>query len=120
VCTHLTKRGNRYSIRRKIPVDLQGHYGRTEIVKALGTSNRREAEQLCRVAGAKLDEEFASVRAALAAPTPSLNTPPVPSSDTPSRINTDEVASRTLGLLRQRRDAAAAQGYHMLTVFLEQ
>lgn len=51
VCTHLTKRGSRYSIRRKVPVDLQGHYGRSEIVKALGTSDRREAEQLCRVAG---------------------------------------------------------------------
>jgi hypothetical protein len=54
VCTHLIKRSSRYSIRRKVPVDLQSHYGRTEIVKALGTSDRREAEQLCRVAGAKL------------------------------------------------------------------
>lgn len=68
VCTHLTKRRTRYSIRRKIPVDLQSHYGRTEIIKALGTSDRREAEQLCRAEGARLDEEFANVRAALAAP----------------------------------------------------
>jgi integrase len=120
VCTHLTKRGSRYSIRRKVPVDLQGHYGRSEIVKALGTSDRREAEQLCRVAGAKLDEEFAGVRAALAASTPTQDRPATaPAPDTPIRINADEVASRTLGLLRQRRDAAAAQGYEALTAFYE-
>jgi hypothetical protein len=121
VCTHLTKRGSRYSIRRKVPIGLQSHYGRTEIVKALGTSDRREAEQLCRVAGAKLDEEFESVRAALAASTPSQNTPaPAAAPDTAIRINADALASHTLGLLRQRRDAAAAQGYEALTSFLEQ
>ncbi|MGZ5199981.1 MAG: DUF6538 domain-containing protein [Telluria sp.] len=120
MCTHLTKRGNRYSIRRKIPVDLQDHYGRTEVVKALGTSDRREAEQLCRVAGAKLDEEFANVRTALAASAPTQDTPATaPAPDTPIRINADEVASRTLGLLRQRRDAAAAQGYEALAAFHE-
>jgi hypothetical protein len=121
VCTHLSKRGSRYSIRRKIPVDLQGHYGRAEVVKALGTSDRREAEQLCRVAGAKLDEEFASVRAALAASATSPNVQaPVPASDAPPQINADVVASHTLGLLRQRRDGAAAQGYEALATFLEQ
>jgi integrase len=120
VCTHLIKRSSRYSIRRKVPVDLQSHYGRTEIVKALGTSDRREAEQLCRVAGSKLDEEFASVRAALAASAPTQDTPATaPTPDTPIRINADEVASCTLGLLRQRRDAAAAHGYEALTAFLE-
>jgi integrase len=128
VCTHLAKRGSRYSIRRKVPVDLQGHYGRSEIVKALGTSDRREAEQLCRVAGAKLDEEFAGVRAALtaapsaspAASAPTQDTPATsPATDTPIRINADEVASRTLGLLRQRRDAAAGQGYEALAAFHE-
>jgi integrase len=99
---------------------LQSHYGRTEIVKALGTSDRREAEQLCRVAGVKLDEEFASVRAALAASAPTQDTPaPAPATDAPIRINADEVASRTLGLLRQRRDTAAARGYEELTAFLE-
>ena len=99
LCSHLIKRGSRYSIRRKIPVDLQSHYGRTEIVKALGTSDRREAEQLCRVAGVKLDEEFASVRAALAASAPTQPTPAtIPTTDTPIRINANEVASCTLRL----------------------
>lgn len=120
VCTHLAKRGNRYSIRRKVPVDLQSHYGRTEIMKALGTSDRREAEQRCRVEGAKLDEEFARVRAALAESAPVQAAPaPAPAIDAPIRINADEVASRSLGLLRERRDAAAAQGYEALAAFMD-
>jgi hypothetical protein len=95
VCSHLIKRSNRYSIRRKNPVDLQSHYGRVEVVKALGTSDRREAEQLCRIAGAKLDEEFANVRAALAASATTQDTPAtVPDIDAPNRVNADEVASR--------------------------
>lgn len=135
VCTHLIRRGSRYSIRRKIPVDLQGHYGRTEIVKALRTSDRREAERRCRVVGAELDQEFADAREALAASAllarvdsvaltanetaapPSTSTaPPAPAF---SRINADEVAARTLALLRQRRDAAAAQGYEVLAAFMD-
>jgi integrase len=100
---------------------LQSHYGRTEVVKALGTSDRREAEQLCRVAGAKLDEEFAKVRAALAAPAPTQDTPvALPAPAAPIRHNADEIASRMLGLLRQRRDAVAVEGYAALTAFLEQ
>ncbi|WP_307731369.1 DUF6538 domain-containing protein [Massilia agilis] len=100
---------------------MQSHYGRVEVVNALGTSDRREAEQLCRIAGAKLDEEFASVRAALAASAAAQDTPAtVPAPATASiRVNADEVASRTLGLLRQRRDSAAAQGYEALSAFLE-
>lgn len=119
MCSHLIKRGSRYSIRRKIPVDLQSHYGRTEIVKALGTSDRREAEQLCRIEGVRFDVEFASVRAALAASAPVQNMSATdPATDT-VRVNADDVASRTLALLRRRRDAAAAQGYEALTAFLE-
>lgn len=121
MCTHLTKRGSRYSIRRKIPVDLQSHYGRTEIVKDLGTSDRREAEQLCQIAGAKLDEEFAGIRSALAAPAANQDTPAIATTpETPVRVNADEVASRTLGVLRRRRDAAAAEGHVALTAFYDE
>jgi hypothetical protein len=70
--------------------------------------------------GSSFDEEFAGVRAALAASAPTQPTPATaPATDTPIRINADEVASRTLALLRQRRDAAAAQGHEALTDFLE-
>ena len=117
VCSHLIKRGSRYSIRRKIPVDLQSHYGRTQIVKALGTSDRREAEQLCRIEGVKGDVEFASVRAALAASAPTQPTPAPPAplvrpfGSTRMRLHRERSA--------HRRDAAAAQGYEALAAFNE-
>jgi hypothetical protein len=41
---------------------LQNHYGRKEIVQALGMSDRREAEVLYLIAGAKLDDESVRVR----------------------------------------------------------
>jgi integrase len=61
--SNLVKRGNRYSIRRKIPSDLQAHYGKTETVKALGTSDPTEAANLCRAESVRQDQEFAAVRA---------------------------------------------------------
>ena len=72
--THLIRRGARYSIRRRIPSDLISFYSKTEIQRALGTSDRREAERLVRAAGAALDAEFQEARKQLkAAPPP----PPV-------------------------------------------
>jgi hypothetical protein len=62
---HLVKRGSRYSIRRKIPADLQAHYERKEIVRALGTSDPAEARTRCREESVKLDKEFEAVRQAL-------------------------------------------------------
>jgi hypothetical protein len=49
---------------------LQNHYGRKEIVQALGMSDRREAEVLFLIAGAKLDDESVRVRFTLAARLP--------------------------------------------------
>jgi len=63
VCTHLQRRGNRYFLRRIIPVDLQAIYGKREITKALGTSDRRAAAVLCRRMGLELDDEFRLARA---------------------------------------------------------
>lgn len=65
--THLTRRGARYSIRRRIPSDLVAFYGRREIQRSLGTSDRREAERLVRSVGAELDAEFEAARATQAA-----------------------------------------------------
>ncbi|MFL9976050.1 DUF6538 domain-containing protein [Paraburkholderia graminis] len=66
---HLLKRGSRYYIRRKIPLDLQAHYeGRKEIVKALGTSDAARARILVREESVRLDREFDGVRAALSTP----------------------------------------------------
>lgn len=59
---HLLRRGSRYYIRRKVPIDLQAHYGRREIVKALGTSDPTEARQRVREESVQLDREFAALR----------------------------------------------------------
>ncbi|WP_411703577.1 DUF6538 domain-containing protein [Edaphovirga cremea] len=51
MCTHLLKRGSRYSFRRKIPTSLISHYQRIEIIKSLRTSNRDEAMRFVRREG---------------------------------------------------------------------
>lgn len=66
MCTHLAKRGNRYYFRRKIPLELLPTYGgRKEIMRSLGTSDRKEAEKLARIEGVKLDTEFDRHRSTL-------------------------------------------------------
>ncbi|MDM5179738.1 hypothetical protein PO883_21330, partial [Massilia sp. DJPM01] len=116
--THLTKRANRYYIRRKIPVDLQAHYGRKEIVKSLGTSDPAKAAVLCRKEGVALDNEFAAARAKIATAADPADTS-IASAPDNEPLNADEVAATTLALLRQRRDAAAIQGHLALTEFME-
>ncbi|CAJ7160622.1 putative phage integrase [Burkholderia pseudomallei] len=60
---HLTKRGSRYYIRRKVPLDLIAHYqGRKEIVKALGTSDPAKARERVREESYRLDQEFSALR----------------------------------------------------------
>lgn len=76
---YLFKRGSRYYLRRKIPVDLQQHYqDRKEIVRALGTSDRREAERLVREQSVLLDREFDAIRARPNPPPPVPRTYHVP------------------------------------------
>jgi integrase len=101
--TGLLKREGRYSTRRIIPLDLQAHYGRREIVKALGTSNIAEAKRLHARMNVTLDDDFAAARAALLvdtvhAPEPAPLVDPAP------------VAAKMLELLRRKRATAAAEG----------
>lgn len=112
VCTHLSKRGTRYYFRRKIPIDLQAHYGREEIVRSLGTSDRKEAVRLCRAVGVEVDAEFEKVRASLVVP----NAEPSPA---PVRVNADDLASRLLADLRRGRDGEAAKGHQELEKFMD-
>lgn len=65
--THLQRRGNVYQIRRRIPIDLQKHYGRKEILRSLGTRDPVEARLRLRAVGVLLDEEFLATRAAISA-----------------------------------------------------
>lgn len=62
MCTHLIKRGSRYYIRRRVPTDLISLVGKSEVTKALGTSDRSEAVTLCRAEGVRLDTEWQALR----------------------------------------------------------
>lgn len=64
VLTGLFRREGRYSIKRRVPVDLVEHFGRKVIVRALGTGEPAEARLLLPIAWQKLDEEFAQARGA--------------------------------------------------------
>ncbi|MHA6908571.1 DUF6538 domain-containing protein [Ralstonia pseudosolanacearum] len=75
---YLIKRGGRYSLRRKIPQDLRKHYGRVEIVRALGTSDPDEAKRRVREKAVQMDREFDAIRARLNPPAPVLRTFRVP------------------------------------------
>lgn len=79
MCTHLHRRGNRYYIRRRIPLDLVPHYRRHEYTRALGTSDYTEAKALCRRAAVQLDDEFSAVRQG-ARPGDATHTPVPPAS----------------------------------------
>lgn len=62
MCTHLIRRGARYSIRRRVPADLIAVIGKREVVRALGTSNRAEAVWRCRLEGVRMDAEWDALR----------------------------------------------------------
>jgi hypothetical protein len=62
MCTHLIKRGSRYYIRRRVPLDLVSILGKSEVTKALHTSDRAEAVTRCRAEGVRLDTEWTALR----------------------------------------------------------
>lgn len=82
--TGLIRRGARYSLRRRIPNDLVKYYGRSEIVRALGSSDPLQAPRLLPHAWAAMDAEFDTARAAIgsgsdpAAPCISIPVIPLP------------------------------------------
>jgi len=63
--TRLFRRGSRYYLRVKVPVDLQSAMGRMEIKWSLGTSDAREAERRIKFESAKADAIFETERAKL-------------------------------------------------------
>jgi integrase len=58
----LHRRGNRYYIRAKVPMDLQAHLGKQEIKYSLDTSDYREAVRRLGVESLKVDQELAEAR----------------------------------------------------------
>jgi integrase len=76
--TGLIRRGARYSIRRRVPVDLVAHYRKPELTKALGTADPKVARQRLPLKWSALDKEFEAVRARLATTAPSQRTDAAP------------------------------------------
>jgi integrase len=122
VQTHVTRRGNMFIFRRRIPADLVAHYGRKEIQQALGTAIRQEADKLGRALSVQFDKQFDATRAKLQADangkehsTGSL--PEIPTSTDKGQIPSANaelsavgdvlaLAARILTRLRQQREKA--------------
>lgn len=58
----LMKRRDRYYLRARVPSDLVHAYEKREIKKALGTSDRREADRLIRIESANVERDFEEKR----------------------------------------------------------
>lgn len=94
----IRRTGGRYSTRRVIPLDLQKHYGKREIVIALGTADPSEARRRHALTWVEIDKDFAERRMGIA-PTA------IASPD-----DVTDIGQRTLSALRKRRDIAQAGG----------
>lgn len=76
--TGLIRRGARYSIRRRVPLDLVQHYGgKAEVTQALGTADPKIARKLLPLKWAALEREFDALRVSIAS-NPALATLPLP------------------------------------------
>ncbi len=102
--TGLMRRGARYSLRRRVPIDLVEHFGREEVTRALGTADPKEARKLLPLRWAELDREFEQVRANLAASNDQPETPL-------SEISPTLISLINLDTLRAERDQAAREGH---------
>jgi hypothetical protein len=90
-----------------IPLDLQAHYGRREIVQALGTADPADARKLHAKAWVALDEMFEAAFAELrqaAPPEPEQVPRPV------AQLSPTVVSLVNLDRLREERDEAAKAG----------
>lgn len=55
---HMQRRGAVYSWRRRVPLTLAAKWGRREVVRSLGTTNRNEAARLARTLSTTADRLF--------------------------------------------------------------
>lgn len=112
----LRKRGGRYVIRRRVPLDLVEVIGRREVTKALGTGEREEAKRLGRRWWVERDQEFDALRASVAALGDVGSDPIVRTSNsvvspvTAEPISPTVIALVNLDELRDRREAAFKEG----------
>lgn len=117
MCTHLAKRGSVYYYRRKTPIELISTYGK-EIMKSLGTKDRKQAEVLVRKLGTHYDELFAkALTQATASHVEPLETPTHQPESTHLKwdhgLTVDDAelyAAMFLKKLRASRERAVAEG----------
>ena len=93
----LLRRGNSYSIRRKVPFELQKAMGRREIKRALGTANPQEAKRRAAIEWIKLDALFEKERERIA-----LLNAPKHSVDDLSEAQRWEIVARWFGEMEER------------------
>lgn len=129
--SHLIRRGAMYYYRRRIPADLLKHFNpKKELTKALGTSDRREAERLARALAVKHDDEFQAIRGAPSAAvaelsqvqqfsSPTNTKGQIPDADTQVLAVGDvqALAARVLARLRAQREQAIVD--NTLELFLQ-
>ena len=60
--TNLVRRQSRFYFRSRVPTDLKSHYGKTEILMSLKTSDKRVADYELAKFKVKLYAEFAQIR----------------------------------------------------------
>lgn len=68
---HLEKRGTVWYFRRKIPTDLEQHFGRKQMMLSLKTRDYAEAKRLAATHTVITDAQFAAARAGRSSPEPS-------------------------------------------------
>lgn len=112
--TGLQRRGARYYLRRRVPEHLMEAIGRSEIVRALGTSDFKEAKKLLVLAWAALDREFEALSAKTDISPASPGTP----ADDLAHISPTVIAITDLDSLRDRQVRAQRTG--TLTEFRQQ
>jgi integrase len=102
--TGLIRRGARYSIRRRVPLDLVAHFGgKAEVVEALGTADPKEARRLWPLRWAAIQERFDLAHAEIAAGKTEPEKPV-------SSLSPTLIALVNLDRFRTERDAAAQRG----------
>lgn len=105
----LFRRNGRYYLRRRIPKALLEHYGRVEIVRALGTSDASKARLLHARATVALNDEFEAAKRGLGSKMVKNagreNADPVIAQ--PEEFDADAFAARALATIRRKRDEAA-------------
>lgn len=58
----LFKRGNKWSWRKRVPLELVDAYGRAEVVISTGTSDLKEATKIANLKAVELDGKFDHLR----------------------------------------------------------